>query len=100
VIVKSGSVELTFKCDGNEFVLARLESGAILNYRSIFFQNAKSMVTARQSERGNLIIISGEYLEKIAMTNKELNSKMLLFSTKLFKSHRLYLLDYLPSIGS
>lgn len=85
IIVKTGQVELTAKFDGKEFVVARLESGAILNYRSIFFENAKSMITARQSERGNLIIIAAKHLEQIAHTDRELNRKMFLYSNKILK---------------
>lgn len=46
-IVKTGLVEVSVKFDGNEFVVARLEGGAIINSKAIFFKKAKSMITIR-----------------------------------------------------
>ena len=97
IIVQSGTLEILTQIDSFDFTIAKLEKGAVLNYRNIFFKGERMNVSIKCSSRANLILLTKNELFGTANEEKELNSRLLHFTNKLHKLEKKYMIDYLPS---
>lgn len=76
--VVSGVVESYTTMEGNEFVLDRLYSGSVINYRSFFLEDI-NCISYRAKENCQLLELSLQTIYKIMEEDDKFKKEMLIF---------------------
>lgn len=97
IIVESGCVEAFTTFEGNEFVLDRLYSGSIINFRS-FFMEDYVYVNYRSQKYSKILELSLTKLNSIMNDHESFQKKMLVYQNSILKKNKKYPLDYLIKI--
>ena len=76
--IVSGVVETYTTMEGNEFVLDRLYSGSVINYRSFFLEDI-NCITYRARENCQLLELSLQTIYKIMEEDDKFKKEMLIY---------------------
>jgi CRP-like cAMP-binding protein len=96
-IVYEGIVEFYTHFEEFEFVIERLYSGSLYNFRTFFMEDLM-YVNARCETNVTLLEISKSALEEIMEKHDDFKRKMLSYQNQILKFEKAYPLDYLVNV--
>ena len=96
IMVINGEFEVFYVDNtGFEFVIERISSGAILNYRTWFLEDETMRLNIRCSKRANILTLDFQELLKFAANNSELDKVIIYGKNRVIKRKVHHLLDLL-----
>ena len=96
-IVWEGIVEFYTEFEGAEFVIERLYSGSLYNFRTFFMEDLM-YVNGRCQTNVSLIEISKQMIEEIMEKHEDFKRKLLSYQNQILKFEKTFPLDYLVCV--
>jgi CRP-like cAMP-binding protein len=109
-LIEDGMVETFIYFEGSKFVLDRLYSGSVLNYRNLFLDDEPTQVYAQcmrssyiiELEEGHLSSVIESYVENMKNNNISMTDdprkRLQKYQINVMKENRGYPLDYIVNI--
>ena len=85
MVIKRGCVEVYTYFDGNEFIIERLYTGAVINYRNLFIDD-KVYLQYRAAELTILSYIDNKQFKDLIDNDKDLEDQIQRFVLKTLNS--------------
>lgn len=93
-IIEYGELEVFTECEGNEFIIERLPTGSVLNWRSIFTAD-NMVVNIRASKPSYLISFHEDLFQNLHKVDAKAQKNMQFYENELLKAGKTYPLDYI-----
>ena len=82
MFVESGMIEVYTELEGHEFIIERLYSGSVINYRSFFMEDIIH-VNFRCKETCQILELDQKCFQNLMSEYRDFNRRIMLFQNKL-----------------